>query len=55
MVDVLRSGDLLDATLAQNGHPVGHAHRLDLVVRDIHERTPEVALQALQLGAHLET
>ena len=54
MVDVLGRRDLLHGAVAQHGHAVGHAHRLDLVVRDVHERAVEIALQVLELAAHLE-
>ena len=54
VVDGLGRVDLLDDALAQHGDAVGHAHRLDLVVRDIDERPAEVALEPLQLRAHLE-
>ena len=54
MVDVLRSVHLLDDALTEHGDAIGHAHRLDLVVRDIDERPAEVALEPLQLCAHLE-
>ena len=39
---------------SQHADPVGHAHRLDLVVGDVDERAAELALQVLQLGAHLQ-
>ena len=54
VVDVLGGRHLLDDALAEHGDAVGHAHRLDLVVRHVDERPAEVALQALELRAHLE-
>jgi hypothetical protein len=38
----------------QHADPVAHRHRLDLVVRDVDRRHAEVALDAGDLGAHLD-
>jgi hypothetical protein len=55
MVDRLRLVDLLDHPFSEDRDPVRHADRLDLIVRHVHERPAEVALQALELDPHLES
>jgi hypothetical protein len=37
--------------VVQHGDPVAHRHGLDLVVRDVDRRRPELALQLQDLGA----
>ena len=37
----------------EQDHAIGHRHRLDLVVRDVHHRDAELALQRADLLAHL--
>ena len=54
VVDGLWRVHLLKHALAQHRDAVGHAHRLDLVVRDIDERPAEFVLEPLQLRSHLE-
>ena len=44
---------LLDPPRAQQDHVVGHAHRLDLIVRHVDDRHVEAPLQRADLGAHL--
>ncbi len=43
---------LFDPAVAQQDHLVGHAHRLDLVVRDVDHRDAELLLQAADLAPH---
>ena len=52
-VELGRRAFLLDAPVAQQDHVVGHAHRLDLVVRDVDHRHPQAALQRADLHAHV--
>ena len=53
VVEVLRRADLLELALAHDGDPVPHGHGLDLVVRHVDRRRPQVGLEAADLGAHL--
>ncbi len=45
LVEVKWRVDLLEHAVLQHGHPVAHRHRLDLVVRDVHGRDAEPALE----------
>ena len=44
---------LLQLAAVEDGDPVAHRHRLDLVVRDVHRRDPEPALQRRDLRPRL--
>ena len=52
LVELDRRAVLLDAPAVQQDHAVGHRHRLDLVVRDVHHRDAELALQRADLLPH---
>ena len=52
LVQLDRRAVLLDAPAVQQDHPVGHRHRLDLVVRHVHHRDAELALQRPDLQPH---
>ena len=54
LVEHLRSVDLLEEPVAHHRHAIAHRHRLGLVVRDVDRRHVEVALEASDLGAHLD-
>ena len=45
-IELARRAVLLDAALAQQHHLVGHAHRLGLIVRDVHHREAQAAAAA---------
>ena len=53
LVEVDRLAILLDAARAHQHDAIGHRHRLDLVVRHVHHRDAELALQRADLDAHL--
>ena len=53
LVDVPRRAELLDLAAGHHGKPVGHRQRLLLVVRDVDEGDPDLALDALQLDLEL--
>ena len=53
VVELERLADLLDDAVAHHDDPVGHRHRLDLVVRHVDRRRLEALVQLLDLGAHL--
>ena len=53
LVEVLRRAELLDAPGAHDGDPVGHRHRLFLVVGDVDEGDADLGLDPLQLELHL--
>ena len=53
LVELGRRADLLDPALVHHGDPVGHRHRLFLVVRDVDEGDVDLGLDALQLQLHL--
>ena len=53
--DVLRRADLGQLALEEDGHPVGHRHRLLLVVGDVDRRHVQGALQLHQLNPRLDT
>ena len=53
LVEILRRAVLLELTEIHDRDPVGHAHRLDLVVRHVHHRLADLVLDALELGAHV--
>ena len=48
------SRDLLDPALVHDDDPVGHRQRLLLVVRDVDEHQPELALEVAQLDPHAQ-
>ena len=52
VVELERRADLLDAAVVHHHDPVGHRHRLDLVVRHVDGRRLEPLVQRLDLGAH---
>jgi len=54
VVEHLRGSELLQDTSVEHGDPVAERHRLGLVVRHVHRGHPEVALDARDLGAHLD-
>ncbi len=56
LVDLGRRADLLDPSLVEDRETVAHRQRLFLVVRDVHERDPDLAdlpLDSLELDLHL--
>ena len=53
IVDLERRADLLDDPVMHGDDAVGHGHRLDLVVRHVDGRRAELAVQLLDLAAHL--
>ena len=53
LVDVPRRAELLDLAVGHHGKPVGHRERLFLVVRDVEERDPDLALDRLELDLEL--
>ncbi len=53
VVDVLRSGVLLDPTVVHHGDAVGHQHGFVLIVGDHQGGDAEVALQLAQFGAQM--
>ncbi len=53
LVDLGGRADLLDPALVEHGEAVAHRERLLLVVRDVDERDPDLALDALELDLHL--
>ena len=48
LVDLYGRADLLDPARVEDREPVAHRQRLLLVVRDVEERDPELALERLQ-------
>ena len=53
LVDVARRTELLDSPARHHGEPVGHRQRLLLVVRDVEESDPDLALDRLELDLEL--
>ena len=53
LVDLGGQADLLQDPLVHDGDPVGHSHRLDLVVGDVDGGGLVLDVDVLQLGAHL--
>jgi hypothetical protein len=53
LVDLGRRPDLLDAAVVEHRQPVAHRERLLLVVRDVEEGDPHLAVDPLQLDLHL--
>src|SRR5919197_1494757 len=53
LVDILGLADLLDASVTHHGQAVGHGHGLFLIVGDVKERDPDLALDSLQLELHV--
>src|SRR5688500_3929423 len=54
VVDVERRADLLHPSLVHHHDPVAKAHRLDLIVGDVHRGGAEAAAQRGDLPAHLD-
>ena len=54
VVEAHRRLALFDHALAHHRDPIAHAHRLDLVVRDVDGRAAHLAVEALEVGACLE-
>ena len=50
-----RRADLFDASLAHHDDAVGERHRLELVVRDVDHRRPELLMQPRELVPHPRT
>src|SRR4029078_13635704 len=48
-----RRAALLDTPVGEDGDPIAHRERLLLVVRDVHERHPELLLELLELDLQL--
>ena len=44
---------LLQHPFVENGHPVGEGHGLDLVVRDVNRRRPELVVETADFMTHL--
>ena len=55
VVELLWSADLLRPAFAQHRDPIGHRHRLDLVVRDVDRRDRQAHAQPRDVGTHLYT
>ena len=47
LVDLARRAELLDHALVHDRDRVGHRHRLDLVVRDVHRRRAQPLVQEI--------
>ena len=54
LVELLGRGDLLEEPAPHHRNTVAHRHRLGLVVRHVDGRHTEVALDARDLGSHLD-
>jgi hypothetical protein len=54
VVDLLRRAQLLHVAVVHHRDPGGQGHRLDLVVRDVDDRGPELLVQLLDLGPHVD-
>src|SRR5277367_2535412 len=52
IVDLLRRGDLLDHPAVHDEDPVGHRHRLELVMSDVDGGRSDPVMQVTQLVAH---
>ena len=52
-IEVLRRADLLDPAVIQQADPVGHRHRLVLIVGDVEDGDAEPAVEALDFQLHL--
>ena len=52
-VEIRRAAELLDVPTVHDDDEVGHRHRFFLVVRDVDEGDPDVALDVLELELHL--
>ena len=53
VVDLVRRAELVQLAAVHHRDLVGHAHGLDLVVGDVDHRLLQLALDALQLAAHI--
>ena len=53
LVEALRVAQLLVPAAVHDGDPIGHRHRLFLVVGHVDERDPDLLLDALELDLHL--
>ena len=54
MKDCLRRPDLMNDAFVDHGQPIAHGESLRMIVRGVHERFPEVHLQPLERGAHVQ-
>ena len=54
LIELVRGPDLLEHAVAHDREAVTQRHRLGLIVRDIHRRGVQPALEADDLGAHLD-
>ena len=54
VVELERRADLLDPAGVEDDDPVGHRHRLDLVVGDVDRGGLQALVQGLDLGAHVD-
>ena len=52
-VNFARRSNLLQFSRAQQSDPIGHDHRLFLIMRDKHKSDPDLALQRFQFQLHL--
>ena len=52
-IERIRRGDLPQPAAQDDGDPVRHGHRLDLVVRHVDEGRAELAVKLRDLGAHV--
>ena len=55
LVQLVRGPELLDPPLVHDRDPIGHRHRLLLVVRHVNEGDADVVLEALDEELHLLT
>ena len=53
LVELDRRRVLLDPAAVEQHDAIGHRHRLDLIVRHVHHRDPELPLQRADLRAHV--
>src|SRR5438552_4157799 len=53
VIEIEGPADLLDIAIVQNHDPVGHCHRLDLIMSDIDHGRLQFAMQPRQLDPHL--
>src|SRR5699024_2535867 len=54
LIDFQGRASLRDATFVHDHDPSGHGHRFPLVVGDKHHGHPQLAMNALKLGAHFQ-
>jgi hypothetical protein len=51
-VDLVRDADLMDAARVDDGNTIAERQGLDLIVRHVHHRRADLAMEAPQLGPH---